>query len=57
MKHNRKEYHGGYFDNEEQAAMSVNLLCDKYETKRKNQMIIIDPDAMQQVIHSLSIEK
>jgi len=25
--HNKKTYYGGYFDNEEHAAMSVNLLC------------------------------
>ena len=54
--HNKKRY-VGYFDNEEQAAMKVNLLCDKYEIKRKNSMIDIKMDAIQQsVIHSLSIE-
>ena len=35
--------------------MKVNLLCDKYETERKNPMITIEPDVMQQVIHSLFI--
>ena len=37
--------------------MKVNLLCDKYGEARKNPMIIIEPDAMQQVMHSLSIEE
>jgi len=37
--HKKKEYYGGYFQNEEDAAMSVNLLCDKCEIERKNPMI------------------
>ena len=53
-KHNKKRYYGGYFDNEEQAAMKVNLLCDKYEIERMNPMINITMDEIQQsVIHSL----
>jgi hypothetical protein len=36
--------------------MKLNLLCDKNGIKRKNPMIIIEPDEIQQVIHSLSIE-
>ena len=54
--HNKKLYYGGYFDNEEQAAMKVNLLCDKHGKERKNPMIDIKLDAIQQVIHSLSIK-
>ena len=53
--HDTKNYHGGLFDNEEQAAMGVNLLCDKYEIERKNPTINIKPIQMQQVIHSLFI--
>ena len=53
MTHNKKICYGGYFDNEEQAAMSVNLLCNKYGKERKNPMIDIEMDAIQQVIHSL----
>jgi len=49
LMHNKKKYQGRYFDNEEQAAMEVNLLCDKLGIKRKNSMVIIEPDAMQQV--------
>ena len=48
-------YLGGLFDNEEQAAMQVNLLCDKNGIKRKNAMIDLEPDITQQVINSLSI--
>merc|ERR1712034_278266 len=36
LKHNNKLYSGGYFDNEAQAAMQVNLLCDKHGKERKN---------------------
>ena len=54
--HNKKLYYSGLFDHEEQAAMQVNLLCDKNGIERKNPMIIIEPDAIQQVIHSLCIE-
>jgi len=46
LKHNKKTCYGGYFDNEEQAAMSVNLLCDKIGKERKNPMIDIGTDAM-----------
>merc|ERR1712034_211789 len=31
---------GGLFDNEEEAAMQVNLLCDKIGIKHKNQIIV-----------------
>ena len=51
--HNKKIYFGGYFDNEEQAAMKVNLLCDKNEMERRNPMIDKENDVIQQVIHSL----
>merc|ERR1711925_1353 len=40
--HNKKHYHGNYFDIEEHAAMNVNLLCDKFDIKRKNLEINID---------------
>lgn len=38
LAHNKKKYDGGYFyyfDNKVTAAMSVNLICDRYEKKRK----------------------
>jgi hypothetical protein len=46
--HNTKIYFGGYFDNEKQAAMKVNLLCDKFEIERKNPTIYIKPDKIHQ---------
>jgi hypothetical protein len=49
LKHNGKNYHGGYFDNEEHAAMKINLLCDEYGIKRKNPEININ--FIQEVIH------
>ena len=55
MHTDKKQYFGGYFDNEEHAAMKVNLICDKYGKKRKNPMIKIGPDAIQKVTHSLFI--
>jgi len=51
---NKKQYFGGYFDIEEHAAMKVNLLCDEYEIERKNPMINIDLDAIQQVKNQTS---
>jgi len=39
LSHNKKKFYGGYFDNEVQAAMNINLLCDKYKIKRKNPII------------------
>jgi hypothetical protein len=42
----KKNYYGGVFDNEEQAAMTVNLLCDKYRIERKNPTIDINPNAI-----------
>merc|ERR1712034_83731 len=48
LKHKGKEYYGGYSDNEEHAAMKVNLLCDKYELERKNPTINTKPNAIQQ---------
>ena len=58
LKYKKKQYYGGLFDNEEHAAMKVNLLCDEFETERKNPTIWIKPDIMEQlVIHSLSIKK
>ena len=55
LAHNKKRYHGAYFDNEKHAAMSVNLLCDKCEIERKNPTIIIKPDVIYKVMYSLSI--
>ena len=55
LAHKGKKYHAGVFDIEEDAAMSVNLLCDKYEIKRKNPTIDIELYDTQQVMHSLSI--
>jgi len=49
LNHKEKKYYGRYFDNEEHAAMHVNLFCDKIGIKRKNPMVIIEPDAIQQV--------
>merc|ERR1712034_218821 len=49
LNYNKKQCYGGLFDNEEHAAMKVNLLCDEYETERKNPTIDIDTDAMQQL--------
>ena len=52
LYHNRKKtYFGGYYDNEEHAAMKVNLLCDKYGIKRQNPTIIIEPDISEQVMY------
>jgi len=48
LMHNRKKYYGGYFDNEQHAAMKVNLLCDKLEMKRKNHTINIKFNTRQQ---------
>jgi len=48
LTHDKKQYFGGLFDREEDAAMKVNLLCDKLGIKRKNPMVIIKPNAIQQ---------
>ena len=50
LMHKGKEHFGGYFDNEEHAAMKVNLLCDKIEIQRKNPTIMIESNAIQRVI-------
>ena len=55
MTHKKKKYYGGLFDNEEHAAMKVNLLCDKYGIERKNPMIDINPNVIKQVIHSFYV--
>jgi len=52
LTYNKKRYYGGYFDNEEHAAMKINLLCDEHGIKRKNSTIDIEPDVIQKVIHS-----
>jgi len=54
LTHNKKKYHCELFDNEEHAAMSVNLICDKLELKRKNSTIDIEPDKIQQAQNQTS---
>merc|ERR1712096_117318 len=49
LTHNKKQCYGGLFDNEEHAAMKVNLLCDRLGIKYKNPMIDIEPDKIQTV--------
>jgi len=39
LQHNNKKYCYGSFDNEEDAAIKVNLICDKCEIKHKNPTI------------------
>jgi hypothetical protein len=34
--HHAKTYYGGLFDHEENAAMKINLICDKIKIERKN---------------------
>ena len=51
--HNGKQYYGGLFDNEEHAAMKINLLCDEFGIKRKNSTIDIKPHEMRNVIHTI----
>ena len=51
FKRKGKDYYGGLFDNEEQAAMKVNLMCDELEMDRKNPMINIRLNAIQQVMY------
>ena len=53
LAYNKTSYHGGYFDNEKHAGMSINLLCDKFGIKRKNLTIDIEPNIIQKVIHLL----
>ena len=55
MVHNKKKLCGGYFDSEENAAMKVNLMCDKIEKERKNPMINIHSNAIPQVMPSFFI--
>ena len=49
LTYNQKQYYGGYFENEEHAAMKINFLCDKLEIERKNPTINLQPDETQQV--------
>ena len=55
MQHNQKKYFGGYYDDPENAAMGVNLLCDNLEIERKNPTINmkIDKVTMNNVISIL----
>jgi len=59
LTHNNKQYYGGNSDNEDHAAMKVNLLCDNIEIKRKNPAV--DKDAYQKEtkskIHKYETEK
>ena len=55
LRHNGNRYYGGYFANEEHAAMRVNLLCDEYGIKRKNLTIDIELDVTPKVIYTLFI--
>ena len=55
LKHNGKQYSGGYFNKEEHAAIKVNLLCDEHGIIRKNLTINIELDVTSKVIHSLFI--
>merc|ERR1712034_214583 len=52
LRHNGKRYHGGYFDNEEHAAMRVNLLCDEHGIIRKNLTIYERTDVIEKKIKS-----
>ena len=42
LMYKKKIYYGGLFENEEHAAMKINLLCDKLKIKRKNPMVNIE---------------
>ena len=53
LAHNKMLHFGGLFDDEKHAAMSLNLLCDKFGIKRKNPTIDIEPNVLQKVMHSL----
>merc|ERR1712034_102767 len=54
LMHQHKKHYGGLFDNEEDAAMSVNLLCDDYEVERKNPKINLKLFEAYQVQNSIS---
>jgi len=49
LAHNKKQYYGGLFENEDHAAMKVNLLCEKLGIEHKNPQINIELDKIQQV--------
>ena len=49
LQHNKKKYFGGGYDNQEHAAMGVNLLCDKLKIERKNPTIQIKLNEIPQV--------
>jgi len=46
---NTNTYVGGFFDDQKSAAMSINLLCDKYRTERQNPTINLESDKIQQI--------
>ena len=49
LRHKQKKYQGGLFDDEKQAAMKINLLCDENRITRKNSTIGIEPKVIQKV--------
>ena len=51
----KKTCFGGYFDDEEYAAMKINSLCNELSIQRKNPIIDINLNEIQPVTHSLSI--
>ena len=56
LQHNQKRYYAGYHDNQENAAMSINLICDKLGIKRKHPTINTNLDEIQQVTNRLTID-
>jgi len=54
LKQNQKQYHIGYFENEEHAAMNVNSLCDRLGIEHKNPTIDIKLDKIYQAQHPTS---
>jgi hypothetical protein len=55
LRLNEKLYFGGLFDNQKDAAMSVNKLCDKYAIERKNPTIDIKLFEVYQVHNPTSL--
>ena len=55
LQYKKKDYHGGFFNNEEHAAMATNLLCDKLEIERKNPTINTELNEIQDVTNTFTI--
>ena len=55
FRHDGKQNYGGCFDNEEHAAMRVNLLCDEHGIIRKNLTIDEKTNVIQKVVYTLFI--